>query len=275
MRPFVNSMVVSLTLLSLVSCAPTQGTSESAGFSEAEIENIVRRSYQYVSMFNVINKGAMMDENPMRTGWNGTFAAAMLMDHTMQAIARPNNDTPHVATGLDLRAEPVVVSYPAFDSKYVALESSAYDHYVDIPLSTTKGDFAAPTTVLYYTQRTEGYAGEPVEGVDIIHEMTGDFCGAFLRVLPHAAEPERMQRNLAAMQEVRARTLSEFLGQLAKPVAGPGFPAFNTGTGIYQSNSLEVMQFLFNHTTFDPTDEMDLGVPGGHENPRCGAGHRF
>jgi hypothetical protein len=45
---------------------------------------------------------------------------------------------------LDLRTEPVIVSYPAFDSKFVNLEISAYDHYVEIPLSTTKGDFKKP-----------------------------------------------------------------------------------------------------------------------------------
>ena len=57
-----------------------------------------------------------------------------------------------------------MVSYPAFDSKFVALEISAYDHYVNIPLTTTKGDFKKPTKVLYYTKRTQGYDGNRSRG---------------------------------------------------------------------------------------------------------------
>jgi hypothetical protein len=212
-------------------------------------------------MYNVINKGAMMEENPTRTGWNGTHAASGLLDHTSKAIARPNNDTLYITTIMDLRSEPVIVSYPAFDSKFVALEISAYDHYVDIPLTTTKGDFKEPTKVLYYTKRTMGYDGEPVEGVDQIIEMSGDFAIAFLRVMPHAAEPERLENNLAAMKEVKAVTLSEYLGQSPKPVEEAKFPDFGASDAdIYENNFLEVMQFVVNHTTFEPDDQMDAAV---------------
>jgi hypothetical protein len=258
--PILSMLPLVLVVLATSGCARRDESAATSGMSDAEIENLVRRSYQYVAMYNVINKGAMMEENPTRTGWNGTSAAASLLDHTMKAIARPNNDTLYVTTIMDLRAQSVIVSYPAFDSKFVALETSAYDHYVDIPLSSTRGDFQQPTRILYYTERTEGYGGEPVEGVDTILEMSGDFVIAFLRVMPHAAEPERMERNLAAMQEVEAQTLSEFRGEEAEPLGDPGFPAYSTDLGTFEDNFLEVMQFVFNHTTFDPDDPMDQGV---------------
>jgi hypothetical protein len=228
--------------------------------SDQEIDNIVRQSFQYVAMYNVINKSAMMKENPMVTGWNGTFAAPGLLDHTMKGVARPNNDTLYVSTTLDLRYEPVIVHYPAFDSKFVCLETSAYDHYCGVPLSTTKGDFAKPTNILYYTARTNSYSGEPVEGVDTIIEMSGDFAIAFLRVMPHAAEPERLKKNLDAMQEVKAQTLSEFQGKPAQPLDRGEFPPYNTDPGIFENNFLEVMQFVFNHMTFSPEDEMDQAI---------------
>jgi len=112
---------------------------------------------------------------------------------------------------------------------------------------------------LYYTARTKGYSGEPVEGVDTILEMTGDFVAAFLRIMPHAAEPERMKRNLAAMLEVKAQTLSEFQGKPTQLVDRGEFPSFNTDPGIYENNFLEVMQFVANHTTFEANNEMDNG----------------
>jgi hypothetical protein len=256
-RAFVITVLVALVPM----IAPiATATSKEATMDDAQIEKIVRLSYQYVAMYNVINKAAMQEDNPMKTGWNGTFAAEGLLDHTMKAIARPNNDTLYVTSNLDLYSEPVVVSYPAFDSKFVCLETSAYDHYCEIPLSTTKGDFKSPIKILYYTARSKGYSGEPVEGVDKVLEMTGDFVISFLRVMPHAAEPERMQKNLGAMQEVKVQTLSEYLGKPPKPAEMIDFPAFNTDVGIYENNFLEVMQFVFNHTTFDPQDKMDKDV---------------
>jgi hypothetical protein len=245
---------------SLQAGAAAPSTTAQIEISDDEIDNLVRRTYQYVAMYNVINKSAMMEENPQRTGWNGTFANTELTDHTSKSIARPNNDTLYITTIMDLRNDAVVVSYPAFDSKFVALEISAYDHYVNIPLTTTKGDFKKPTKVLYYTQRTPGYEGAPVEGVDQIIEMTGDFAIAFLRVMPHAAEPERLKKNLDAMKQVKAVGLSEYLGQPAKQAAAPAFPDYNTDEGIYENNFLEVMQFIVNHTTFDPDDELDAAV---------------
>jgi hypothetical protein len=238
----------------------TSTAASSAGATDP-IDNLVRRTYPYVAMFNVINKGAMMPENPTRTGWNGTFANAALCDHTMKAIARPNNDTLYVSTVMDLRNDAVVVSYPAFDSKFVCLETSAYDHYCGVPLTTTKGDFKQPTKVLYYSARTKGYDGEPVEGVDHIIEMSGDFVIAFLRVMPHAAEPERLEKNLAAMKEVKAVTLAEFQGKPAKPVEEAQFPDYQASDAdIYEKNFAQVMQFVVNHTTFDPSNEMDAAV---------------
>lgn len=258
-KPIALFMMFIAALFVMVGCQPTSTTKTSAELSDAQIENIVRRSYQYVAMYNVINKSAMMEQSPFMTGWNGTFVAKGLADHTMKGIARPNNDTLYVVSTLDLRNEPVIVHYPAFDSKFVCLETSAYDHYCDVPLSTTKGDFKKYTKILYYTDRTKGYSGEPVKGIDRILEMTGDFVIAFLRVMPHATEPDRLKRNLAAMQEVKVQTLSKYQGKPAKPNK-IDFPAFNTDFEIYENNFLEVMQFVFNHTTFDPKDTMDQAV---------------
>ena len=159
--------------------------------SEADIDNLVRRTYQYVAMYNVINKGAMMEENPTRTGWNGTYVAEGLQDHNAKAIARPNNDTLYISALIDLRKDPVILEMPAFDSDYVSLMVTGYDHYVNVPMATRLGDFKKPEKMLFYTDRTEGYDGKPVEGVDRICECTGDFISAVLRIMPHAKDQER------------------------------------------------------------------------------------
>ena len=246
--------------------------------TRSQIEEIVIRSYQYVAMFNVNNKFALDQSNPMATGgWNRVKANTTLLDHTMRAIARPNNDTLYIGAAIDIRAEPVILESPAFDSKYVSLMVTGYDHFVNVPMSTRFGDFAKPSRILFYTKRTPGYAGEKVDGVDKVMEATGDFISAVYRVMPHLNEPARMQRNLAAMRSVKLKTLSEYRGQ---PAAKPRFLPWTTPGGssanldekranaefpetgktdfdVFENNLLEVMQFVFNHTTFDPGDELD------------------
>jgi len=130
--------------------------------SDQQVENIVRRSYQYVAMFNVIQK---MVATTTRN-FNKPLAKTELLDHTVKSIARPNNDTLYQMVALDLRNEPMIVEYPAIDSKFVALETSSYAHYCDMPLLRSEGNFKKPTKVLFYTDRTKGYRGEKVKGID-------------------------------------------------------------------------------------------------------------
>ena len=253
-----------------------------AMLTDAQIENIVKRSYQYVAMFNVNNKAALDESNPWSTGgYNKVIAATTLLDHRLRVIARPNNDTFYSVAAIDVTEEPIVLEIPSINSDYVSLMVTGYDHYVNIPISTSMGPdiFAKSSTILFYSERTPGYDGEPVKGVDKIFETTGDFLSAVLRVMPHANEPERLEAIRAAMQAITVEPLSEFVGRgedeahvvewdsppginrnldLAKDMAR--FPPFGSDFEIFEDRFIEVMQFVVNHTTFDPEDELDAGL---------------
>ncbi len=268
-RRFRPSDAVSVVLgccLYMPLFAATQAPS--VELTRAQVEELVVRSYQYVAMYNVNNKIAMDPASPFSLGgWNRLRANTALIDHTLESIARPNNDTLYVVTLLDLTEEPIILEAPALDSKYVSLLFSGYDHYVNIPMSTRLGDFSKPSRILFYSERTPGYAGEAVEGVDKVLEATGDFIQATYRVMPHANEPERLRRNLDAMREFRIRTLSEYRsGSDATAGTAPEFPDFGeTDFDVFENNLLEVMQFVFNHTTFDTSDELDQKLLAAYE----------
>jgi hypothetical protein len=229
---------------------------EEVVLSDAQVQDIVQRSYQYIAMFNVNNKFALK-----QGGWNTCVADTQLKDHAMREIARPNNDTLYVSCLLDLRKDPVILEIPAFDSKYVSLMITGYDHYVNIPMSTRQGDFGKPEKMLVYTARTEGYKGETVKGVDRLFEATGDFVSAVLRIMPHGNDQERFNRIIKQMQAVKLFTLSQYNGGKAKPINDIAFPSVGkTGADVFGTNLLEVMQFVFNHTTFDPSNGLDQAV---------------
>jgi hypothetical protein len=232
-----------------------------ADLTDAEVENLVRHSYQYVAMYNVNNKFAIK-----QGGWNSIDADTQLKDHTMREIARPNNDTLYISALLDLRKDPVILEMPAFDSDYVSLMVTGYDHYVNVPMATRLGDFKQPEKILFYTERTEGYDGKPVEGVDRIFECTGDFISAVLRIMPHAKDQERFQRIVKQMEQVKITTLAEFKGGESKPIDDIEFPAVGKrDADIFENNLLEVMQFVFNHTTFDLQDKLDQELLAAYE----------
>ena len=234
---------------------------KSVTLSDAQVDNLVRRSYQYVAMYNVNNKFALK-----QGGWNTCVADTELKDDTMREIARPNNDTLYISCLLDLRKDPVILEMPAFDSKYVSLMITGYDHYVNIPMATRLGDFRKPEKMLIYSARTEGYDGEPLQGVDRSFEATGDFVSAVFRVMPHANDPERFERIVEQMKSMKAVTLSEYRGGKAKPIDDITFPAVGEkDADIFENNLLEVMQFVFNHTTFDPNNEIDQKLLAAYE----------
>jgi hypothetical protein len=237
--------------------------SVSASLSREQVENIVRRSYQYVAMYNVNQKFALdpASGGMYMGGFNKPVAMTLLVDHTVKSIARPNNDTLYQGAVLDLRHDAVIIKFPAIDSKFVSLETSGYDHYVGIPLATSKGDFKQPVNLLFYTDRTDGYQGQPIKGVDRIVKADGDFTIAFLRAMPHQAEPARMARIIQTLKDTKVVTLSEFQGKPAKSSSDAKVPAYGKTDGdVFANNLLEVMQFVFNHTTFDSNNAMDQAV---------------
>jgi hypothetical protein len=104
--------------------------------------------------------------------------------------------------------------------------------------------------------------------------MSGDFAVAFLRVMPEAADPEKLKANLAAIKKVELQTLSEFQGNAPKPEPKVDFPPYSNASDTFTHHFLQVVQFVLNYTTFDADNKMDqaaldalkpLGVEPGKE----------
>ena len=233
----------------------------SGKLTDKQIEEIVKRSYQYVAMYNVNQKMALAELGVTTRGYNKGMRNTELLDHSVEFIARPNNDVLYQLAMLDLRKDAIVFKIPAIDSKFVSMMATGYDHYVNIPMSTVDGPLDKPRTMLFYSARTEGYHGEKIEGIDKTFEMTGDFVSLVMRVMPHANEPERYKRIVNQINDISAMSLSEFLGKPAPKTDKVNFPPYGaTDADTFENNLLEVMQFVFNHTTFDPDFELDRKV---------------
>jgi len=133
---YIICCFVALSLL-IAGCSKTKSPTHAdadAALSREQVENVVRRSYQYVAMYNVNQKFALdpASGGMFMDGFNKPVAMTALADHTVRSIARPNNDTLYQGAVLDLCNDPVIIEFPAIDSKFASLETSGYDHYGEI-----------------------------------------------------------------------------------------------------------------------------------------------
>lgn len=271
MRP-KTLLALTWALVLLAGCAGRE-----ANLTDDEIRDIVRRSWPYVAMYNVSSKFVMDPGSPVYTGgWNRLSAHTEVMDHTFDALPRPNNDIFYAVAMLDLTHEPMILEIPAFDSDYVSLMVTGYDNYVNIPLSTRFGDFTKRTRIMFHSQRSPGYDGTPIPRIDRYYETSGDYLCAILRVIPHTNDPKRMLKNVRAMEKVQVKFMTQCMTGIAPPPPPPGeYPAYGqTDEETFGTNLLEIMQFVINHSTFDPDHAPDqellalyapLGVVPGRE----------
>jgi len=77
--------------LSQATAATQQDTvTMSVELNDKELDNLVRRSYQYVAMYNVIQKFALdpASDRMFTDGFNKPVASTALADHNMTSIAR-------------------------------------------------------------------------------------------------------------------------------------------------------------------------------------------
>ena len=115
MKTFALVLALAAALL-LSGLAPAQ-SAERVELTDEQMHELVLRAYPYVAMFNVNNKFALDADNPLSSGgYNRVKANTDLADHTVQAIARPNNDTLYVVAMVGVTEEPIVMEIPAFDS---------------------------------------------------------------------------------------------------------------------------------------------------------------
>jgi len=140
----MKSFTILLLICGLLFTIPCYSQQPEPQLTDTHIEQIVQRSYQYVAMYNVNQKMAFEEEGVTTKGYNKGMLNTDLLDHTVQFIARPNNDVLYQLAMLDLTKDAIVFEIPAIDSKFVSMMATGYDHYVTIPMSTVKGDFKKP-----------------------------------------------------------------------------------------------------------------------------------
>lgn len=200
--------------------------------------------------------------------WNHISNIARVYTPKDVAVQTPNSDTPYSFVGLDLRAEPIVLTVPEIEAKrYFMIQFiDAYTFNFDYVGSRTTGNKAAKFMVA-----GPNWKGETPEGIDKVLNSETQFVTAFYRTqLLNPADIDNVKK---IQDQFKAEPLSSFLNTEA-PTAVEKIDFIKPLTPEAQRSSLDlfkIMNFAMQYTPANSTETelmerfAKIGVGAGKE----------
>lgn len=244
-------------LLMLSGCGEKpKGTGD---LSAEQVRAIAREAYVYgfpmVDSYRISYAYFVDKSNPEYKGpWNEIRSFARLMTPEDKAVQTPNSDTAYSFLGLDLRAEPVVITVPKMEpNRYFSVQLvDAYTFNFDYIGTRATGNDGGS-----YLIAGPGWKGEAPPNVKkVIRSETELLLAPFRTQLFNPGDIGKVKQIQAGY---RAQTLSAFLNQPAPAAAAP-IDFIKPLSPDEQKSSLEFFNILNFVLQFCPThpSEKDL-----------------
>jgi len=236
-----------------------------------EARAIAKEAYIYgypmVDSYRIQHAYFVDSQNPeFKAPWNQIRNMPRVFTAEDKAIQTPNSDTPYSMIGLDLRAEPMVLSVPAiakdryFSAQLIDLYTFNFDYIGSRATGNDGGSFliAGPN-----------WQGEAPSGVTkVIRSETELLLAAYRTQLFNPADLDNVKQIQAGYQ---AQPLSSFLGQ-PSPQAAPSIDFIQPLTPETQKTSLEFFNILNFVLQFCPTHPSEQELMERFAKIHVGAG---
>lgn len=186
--------------------------------------------------------------------WNQIANIARVFTPADTAVQTPNSDTPYSWLGMDLRAEPIVLTIPAMEKdRYFSVQlTDAYTHNFDYISSGATGNDGGVFVVA-----GPNWHGETPDGADKVFQSETELGLAVYRTqLFNPGDIDNVKKIQAGY---KVETLSSFLGQ-PSPAAVPAIDSVEPLTPDEQRMSPDFFEVLNFALTYAPTvpSEVDL-----------------
>ena len=204
-----------------------------------------------------------------KTSWNQLINIPRVYTPEDTAIQTPNSDTPYSFIGMDLRAEPMVITVPKIDKKrYFSVQLiDAYTHNFAYIGSRTTGNDGGN-----YLIAGPNWKGKTPKGVKkVIRSETEFVFGGFRTQLFNPADLGNVKKVQAGYE---AQPLSAFLGKPA-PKAAPAIDFIKPLTPETQRTSIEFYSVLDFVLQFCPTVPSEKELMARFARIGVGAGKTF
>lgn len=209
------------------------------------------------------------DDKSYKAPWNQLKNIPQVYTPADTAIQTPNSDTPYSFVGLDLRAEPIVISVPAIEKKrYYSIQFiDAYTFNFAYVGSRVTGNEAAS-----YLIAGPGWKGEKPAGIkEVIRSETEFDMVLFRTQLFNPADLDKVKK---IQSQYKVQPLSAFLGKPA-PTAVPPVDWMKPLTQEEEKTSLEFYNVLNFVLRYCPTVPSEIDLMERFAKIGVGAGMTF
>ncbi|MGR8960997.1 DUF1254 domain-containing protein [Rhizobium leguminosarum] len=228
-------------------------TVQAADVVEDEARTIAKEAYIYgfpmVDNYRIQHAYFVDAKNPEYKGpWNQLVNIPRVYTPADTAIQTPNSDTPYSMIGMDLRAEPMVLTVPPIEKdRYFSIQLiDAYTFNFDYIGSRATGNEGGSFLIA-----GPGWKGETPQGIKKVFNSETELIIAAYRT--QLFNPEDLDNVKKIQAGYKAEPLSKFLGQPA-PEAAPVIDFIKPLTPDEEKTSPEFFNILNFILQFCPTD---------------------
>ncbi|MBP7937771.1 MAG: DUF1254 domain-containing protein [Phycisphaerae bacterium] len=208
--------------------------------------------------------------NPeFKAPWNQIHNMARVYTPEDKAIQTPNSDTPYSMVGMDLRAEPLVLTVPVVEKRrYFSVQLiDAYTFNFDYIGSRTTGNDGGSFLVA-----GPRWKGERPNGIKQVFRSETEFVLAAYRT--QLLNPDDIENVKKVQAGYKVEPLSAFLKQPA-PAAPPKIDFVKPLTPAEQKTSLKFFDILNFVLRFCPTDPSEKDLMARFAGIGVGAGKKL
>jgi hypothetical protein len=244
------------------------------GVTPAEARAIAKEAYIYgysmVDGYRVQCAYFVDRQNPEYKGpWNQIHNMARVFTAKDTAIVSPNSDTPYSMVGMDLRAEPIVLTVPQIEkNRYFSVQLiDLYTFNFDYIGSRTTGNDGGSFLIA-----GPNWKGETPAGVKkVFYSETELALGAYRTQLFDPSDIDNVKK---VQSGYKVQSLSDFLGKAALKPA-PAIDFIKPLTPETQKTSPDFFNVLNFILTFCPTAPSEKEVIARFARIGIGAGKTF
>jgi len=239
-----------------------------------EARAVAKEAYIYgspmVDSYRILHAYFVNRESPeYKAPWNQLTNIPRVYTPDDKVVQTPNSDTPYSMTGLDLRAEPIVLIVPAIEQeRYFSIQLiDAYTHNFDYIGSRATGNDGGNFLVA-----GPGWKGETPPGITKVIRSETELLLAVYRT--QLFNPGDIENVKAVQAGYKVQPLSTFLGQPA-PKAAPPIDFVGPLRPAEQRTSPEFFNVLNFVLRFCPTDASETDLMTRFARIGVGAGKTF
>jgi hypothetical protein len=260
---------------SVVAPKSMMASAQAQVMSAEEARAIGKEAYIYgfpiVDSYRILYSYFVDRSDPeFKAGWNErVYNNARVFTPDDKAMQTPNADTPYSQLGLDLRAEPMVLTMPAIEKGryYTAEVNDLYTFISGYIGSRTTGNDAGHFMIAGPT-----WKGEKPAGIKAVIQSETELSFVFYRTQVFA--PDDIENVKKIQAGYRVQPLSAFLGKPA-PLPAPKIDFMRPISAEAQRTSLDFFKVLNFVLQFCPTHPSEAELLARFASLNIGAGRTF